>query len=328
MSRKSFDSDCDISVVIPVYRSGECLPELLRQLCGELDGMHRLYEIILVDDGSTDDTWKVVRGLVERHRCLRAVQLLGNRGQALATLCGLSHARGQIIVTMDDDLQHPPGEIAKLLAELESNQDLDCVFGFFPEKQHAVYRNFGSRIMGWVMEKTFHLPRNFRSSSFRAMRRTLVRAILDHRTANPLLAALIFSSTSRVKSIAVDHAPRLAGNSHYTIARQVRLALDGICSVSTFPLRAISFAGMAICGLSAVMIAIVLFKYVTGAIDVPGWTTVVVLLSFFAGMILISLGVCGEYLVRILHEVRGAPQYVERECIGSCESDESEQSPE
>jgi len=320
MPSDSFDSDCDsdcgISVVIPVYRSGECLPELLRQLCPELDGTHRFYEIILVDDGSPDGTWKVIRESAERHRCLRAVQLMGNRGQALATLCGLSHARGQIVVTMDDDLQHPPGEIPKLLAELEGNPDLDCVFGFFPEKHHATYRNFCSRIMGWVMRKTFHLPRDVRSSSFRAMRPALVRAILDHHTANPSLAALIFGNTSRVKSIAVEHSPRYAGNSQYSIAKQIRLALDGICNVSAFPLRAVSLLGMAICGLSAAMIAVVLFKYATGAIGVPGWTTVVVLVSFFAGMILLSLGVFGEYLVRILREVRGAPPYVEREYIG------------
>ena len=323
---ESVDSDCDISVVIPVYRSGECLPELLRQLCPELDGMHRSYEIIFVDDGSPDKTWDVVRELAESHRTVRAVQLMRNRGQAFATLCGLSHARGQIVVTMDDDLQHPPGELPKLLDALESNQDLDCVFGSFPDKQHAAYRNFGSRIMSWVMQKAFHLPRNLRSSSFRAMRRTLVRAILDHRTANPSLAVLIFSSTSRIKSIAVEHAPRYAGNSQYTIAKQIRLALDGICNVSVFPLRAISCAGMAICGLSVVMIAIFLYKYATGAIGVPGWTTVVVLLSFFSGMILLALGVFGEYMVRILREVRGTPPYVERQCIGCSGGDERKES--
>ena len=174
-----------------------------------------------------------------------------NRGQAFATLCGLSHARGQFVITMDDDLQHPPGEIPRLLAELEGNRDLDCVFGCFLEKQHAAYRNFGSQVMRWVMQKAFSLPRDFRSSTFRAMRRTLVRAILDHRTANPSLAVLIFSSTSRIKSIAVEHAPRYAGKSNYTLAKQFRLALDGICNVSMFPLRAISLAGMAVCGLSA-----------------------------------------------------------------------------
>jgi len=154
MPRSLIDTDCDISVVIPVYRSGECLPELLRQLCQELDGTGRSYEVILVDDGSPDGTWEVVRELVTRRCCLRAVQLMGNRGQAMATLCGLSHTRGRIVVTKDDDLQHRPAEIPNLLAELEGNRDLDCVFGFFPEKHHVAYRNLGSRLIGWVMGNT------------------------------------------------------------------------------------------------------------------------------------------------------------------------------
>jgi dolichol-phosphate mannosyltransferase/undecaprenyl-phosphate 4-deoxy-4-formamido-L-arabinose transferase len=169
--------------------------------------------------------------------------------------------------------------------------------------------------MRWVMQKTFHLPENIRASTFRAMRRPLVRAILEHRTVNPSLAALIFSNTRRVKSITVDHAPRYAGASHYTLAKQFRLALDGICTVSTFPLRAVSVAGMAVCGLSVVLIAIFLFKFATGRIGVAGWTTTVTLISFFAGITLLSLGVFGEYMVRILREVRGAPPYVERERI-------------
>jgi dolichol-phosphate mannosyltransferase/undecaprenyl-phosphate 4-deoxy-4-formamido-L-arabinose transferase len=316
MVSPTFGDDLDISVVIPVYRSGECLPELLRQLCGELDGMRRSYEIILVDDGSPDGTWQVIRELAEGYRCVRAVQLMRNRGQVFATLCGLSHARGKIVVTMDDDLQHPPGEIPKLLAALEGNRELDCVFGCFPEKRHVAYRNFASRIMARVIQKAFHLPRNFRSSSLRAMRRTLVGAILGHRTANPSLAVLIFNSTSHVGSIALEHAPRYAGKSNYTLGKQIRLALDGICNVSVFPLRAISVAGMVVCGMSAVLIGIVLYKYLSGAIGVPGWTTVVVLLSFFDGMILLSLGIFGEYLVRVLREVRGTPPYVERDRAG------------
>ena len=231
---------------------------------------------------------------------------------------------GQTVLTMDDDLQHSPREIPKLLAELEGNRDLDCVFGCFTEKQHAAYRNLGSLVMGWVMRKAFQLPRNFRSSTFRVMRRTLVRAILDHRTANPAVAVLIFNSTSRFKSITVEHAPRYAGKSNYTLAKQIRLALDGICNVTMFPLRAISMAGMAICGLSVVLIGKFLFEYATGTIGVAGWTSTVVLLSFFSGIILLSLGVFGEYMVRILREVRGAPLYVERECIGGSGTDKSE----
>jgi len=328
MTEPSLCPDPDISVVIPLYRSGDCIAVLLKQLIAVLEGLKRPYEVVLVDDGSPDNTWEIVRRTVPGYPHVAAIQLMRNRGQAFATLCGLAHARGQIVITMDDDLQHPPGEIPRLLAELEGNRDLDCVFGCFLEKQHAAYRNFGSQIMRWVMQKAFNLPRNFRSSTFRVMRQTLVRAILDHRTANPAMAVLIFNSTSRIKSVTVEHAPRYAGKSNYTLAKQVRLALDGICNVSMFPLRAISVAGMAVCGLSVVLIIKFLYEYLAGVTGVAGWTTVVVLLSFFAGMILLSLGIFGEYMVRILREVRGAPPYVERECIGGGDDDERIRTPE
>ena len=245
MNRKSLDSDRDLSVVIPVYRSRECLPELLRQLCLELDGTNRSYEIILVDDGSPDSTWDVVCELAERYRSVRAVQLMRNRGQAFATLCGLSHARGQIVVTMDDDLQHLPRELPRLLGELESDSKSDCVFGCFREKNHAAYRNFGSRIMLWILRKSFGLPPGFSSSTFRVMRRQLVKAVLQHSTANPSLAVLIFSNTGRVKCVDVEHAPRFAGQSNYTVAKQIRLALDAILNISVLPLHAISYVGFA-----------------------------------------------------------------------------------
>jgi glycosyltransferase involved in cell wall biosynthesis len=306
----------DISVVTPVYRSGNCIPVLLERLTAVLYGLNRPYEVILVDDGSPDDTWEITRRAISAYPNVMAIQLMRNGGQAFATLCGLSHARGRIVITMDDDLQHPPGEIPRLLAELEGSPEIDCVFGCFQEKRHARYRNLGSRFMSWVMRSAFNLPRDFRSSSFRAMRRTLVRAILTHQTANPSMAVMILGCTSRVRNVMVEHAPRYAGTSHYTLSRQLRPALDGIINVSVAPLRAISYTGVAICGLSLVLIGVFLYKYFTGAIGVPGWTSVVVLLSFFAGIILFSLGVFGEYLVRILREVRGAPPFVERERSG------------
>jgi dolichol-phosphate mannosyltransferase/undecaprenyl-phosphate 4-deoxy-4-formamido-L-arabinose transferase len=315
MADASTNLDCDLSVVIPLYRSGDCFAALMQQLTAALDDLKRSYEIILVDDGSPDDTWQVVRRTLPNYPKATAIQLMRNRGQAFATLCGLSHARGRIVVTMDDDLQHRPTEIRKLLAELEGDSGLDCVFGCFAEKKHATYRNFGSLVVGWLLRKTFNLPADLRSSTFRAMRWNLVRAVLEHRTANPAMAVLIFNSTSHVKSIAVEHAQRYAGQSNYTLSKQFRLALDSICNITIFPLRAISITGMGACVVSFLLAFAYLYKYLTGAIGVPGWTTVVILQCLFAGITLLALGIFGEYMVRILREVRGTPRYVEREQI-------------
>lgn len=305
----------NISIVIPVYRSGACLPELLRQLTRQLEEMDRPYEIVLVDDASPDDSWAVIKELVPGYSSVTAIRLMRNRGQAFATLCGLEHARGEIVVTMDDDLQHSPDQLPKLLDTLESDPEIDCVFAYFEQKQHAKYRNLGSRALRWVNARAFGLPRDLRASSFRAMRKPLAEAILRHQTLNPAIAALLYGSTRRIVSVPVEHAERFAGRSTYTLTKQFRLALDNICNVSMLPLRAVSLFGMGTCVFSAVLVAVFLYHYLIGHTEVAGWTSVVVLISFFSGVILLSLGVIGEYIVRILREVRGAPRYVERERI-------------
>ncbi len=307
----------DISIVIPVYKSRDCVVELLRQLTEVLDAMGRQYEIIMVDDSSPDDSWTVITGLASDYPKLSAIRLMRNCGQAKAIFCGLAHARGDVVVTMDDDLQHRPDQLPKLLQVLESSPQVDCVCGYFPEKKHAGYRNLGSRIIRWVNGKAFGLPRNLHWSSFRAMRKSLVGAILANRTQNPSISALVYGSTHRVVSIPVEHARRYAGRSNYTLAKQFRLALDNICNVSMLPLRAVAALGMAICLLSAILVVVFLVKYVRGQVGVAGWTTVVILISFFAGVTLLSLGVIGEYLVRVLREVQGSPTYMIRDTMGN-----------
>ena len=151
---------------------------LLEQLAGEMKKLGRSYEVVLVDDASPDNTWESVRQLASGDSRITAVQLMRNCGQAIATLCGLSHARGRIVVTMDDDLQHRPDQLPKLLAVLESDPGLDCVFGCFPEKRHTWYRNIGSHVIHWVNSRAFAIPAGVRSSSFRALRRPLVTAML------------------------------------------------------------------------------------------------------------------------------------------------------
>lgn len=311
-------STIDISVVIPVYNSSDCLTELLRQLTETLDEMGDSYEVILVEDASPDNSWQVIEQLVPQYPRVSAIRLMSNAGQQKAVMCGLSHARGEIVITMDDDLQHPPDQLPVFLDALRSHPHVDCVFGHFDEKQHAGYRNLGSRMILWVNARAFGLPRNLGWSSFRAMRKSVVGAILANKTLNPEINALALASTPHVVSIRVEHGPRYAGKSNYTLAKQFRLAFDNICNVSMLPLRAVAATGVGMCLLSAVLVVTFLVKYFRGqSAGVAGWTTVVILISFFAGVTLLSLGVIGEYLVRVLREVRGAPRYLERERIGS-----------
>jgi dolichol-phosphate mannosyltransferase/undecaprenyl-phosphate 4-deoxy-4-formamido-L-arabinose transferase len=306
-------SEPDLSVVIPVYRSGEILPDLLDQISAVVEERGLVHEIILIDDASPDDTWSEMREFVPRYSNARAIRLMRNGGQAAATLCGLEMALGHLILTMDDDLQHPPDQIPILLEALEADPELDGVFGVSSDKKHSFQQNLGSRILSWVNARSFGLPRGLRSSSFRLLRRSVGKAAVEHRTLNPALSAILYSSTARLKSIPVRHERRKSGASGYTLGRQIRLAWDNITNVSMLPLRLVTVFGSVFCFFGLIMAGHTLFKYFSGQIAVPGWTTVVILLSFFSGVTLLALGIIGEYLGRILREVRGSPRFIIRE---------------
>jgi dolichol-phosphate mannosyltransferase/undecaprenyl-phosphate 4-deoxy-4-formamido-L-arabinose transferase len=306
-----------ISVVVPVYNGSRSLPELVRQLAGVLAATAGGWEIVLVDDCSPDESWQVIGELCRRHPEVRGFQLMHNEGQATATLCGMARARGEVVVTMDDDLQHRPDQLPTLLAALEAHPEVDAVLGVFEEKHHAFYRNVGSRLIGAINAAAFRLPPGVRSSAFRVLRRPVVEAVASQRTMNPSIAVLLFGTTARVISVAVEHGPRHAGRSNYSFRKQVRLALDNICTATVMPLRVVSGLGLATCALSAGLICFYLYRYFTGRIGVAGWATVVLLLTFFSGVILLSLGVFGEYMVRVLREVRQRPMYVVRDSAGA-----------
>jgi len=307
----------DLSVVVPVFNSQGCLPELLLRLDRELAALGLRHETILVDDDSTDGSWQVARAEVESRPHCRAVRLMRNVGQVSATLCGLAEARGEIVVTLDDDLQQPPDQIARLVAALEADPELDAVFGYFAEKRHRGYRNLASRAVSRLQALAAGLPSGLRTSSFRALRRPLAEAVTRAAGRAPSLNGLICASTRRVRSVEVRHDDRFAGRSNYTLRRQLRLAFDVFTSTSTLPLRFVSALGLVVCALSLIYGALVLVWYMTRHIGVHGWTTLVLLGAFSAGAVLLALGIFGEYLTRILLEVRAAPRHVERERIGS-----------
>jgi len=315
-SSEQGDAFARISVVIPVYRSGRWLGDLAQAIADALRPQCRDYEIIFVDDSSPDDTWEVVAALARANPKVKGLHLMYNEGQAKATLCGLAHASGDVVITMDDDFQHPPDEMQKLLAALLKRPDIDCVLGCFEEKHHSLYRNLGSRLIQKINERAFRPPPGVRSSAFRAMRRPIVDAILAHRSLNPALAVLIFGSTRRVMSVAVKHAERRGGRSNYTLAKQFRLAFDNVCNATLAPLRAVSAIGVTACGLSALLGIYYGVEYVRGNILQPGFVTIVLLLIFFSGTILLALGIIGEYMARVLREVSRRPLYIVRESAG------------
>ena len=292
------------------------LPDLLRRLDSALRDLGIEHEVILVNDCSPDDLARVAEAEIGRHRFLRYVELMSNVGQFRALMCGLAQARGRFVVTMDDDLQHPPEEIGKLYLRARDDDGIDAVFGAYETKRHSRGRNLGSLLVRAVNTRIFHKPAGLVMSSFRCLRRELVDALLANRTRYPVIGPLILSSTRRIVNVPVRHDPRAHGTSGYGFLRLVRTTLDNILNFSALPLQFISIAGVAISILSFIVGGVYLAYHLIRGGGVPGWTSLFLAINFYAGLCLLAIGIAGEYLIRILGESKGQPLYVVRRSLG------------
>lgn len=301
-----------ISIVVPCYNSAPWLTELADQVHDVMTENQWNYELILVHDASGPETWSAISKIAQARPEVRGIDLMFNTGQYRATLCGIEQAAGDIIITMDDDLQHPPSQLPAIINALQDDESADCVFGSFDRKRHGLLRNLGTAFMSWMFRIAYKKPKHVRQTTFRAMRRSLVSTILEFSTVNPNINPLIFQSSSRVISVTVEHAERAAGKSGYGFIGLARMMLDNILSVSTLPLKAMSFIGFLSAFGSFCLGVFYLVQYFLDVIKTPGFSTQVLLICFFGGMTLMSVGLLGEYVIRIMDEVRGRPRYVIR----------------
>jgi glycosyltransferase involved in cell wall biosynthesis len=303
-----------ISVIIPCYNSEKTLVELVKQIISVLN--NNLLEIILINDASQDNTWFVIQEIVKSQNRVKGINLMKNFGQHSALLCGLNYADGGIVVTMDDDLQNPPEEIIKLINLLESDDTIDAVIGIPKKAKQSFFKRLGSSFLNHAISKILNKPKDLKVSSFRALRRNLVDEMKTNQTTNPAFSSLLLNYTRNVKNVVVQHNKRQFGNSGYGIGKSVKLFLNAVLNYSTLPLKIVSNIGI-ISSVAGFGLAIFyLIKYFIGNITVPGWTTIIVLLLFFFGLILFSLGIIGEYLIRIIREVNHTRQYVIKDKVG------------
>ncbi len=257
------------SVVVPVYRGARTLEALHRRLAAVMEGLGESFEILLVDDSSDDDSWTVIRALADRDPRVRGLRLMRNSGQANATMAGLADARGDLFINLDDDLQHPPEEIPKLVAALSADPDLDMVVGVPRQKRHSLWRNLASGLLNRLSRSVFGKERSFQITTFRILRRRAVEPLLAMNLPNPTPGAMLQTITPRSTTVAVDHAPRGEGRSGYTLAKMVNKTVHMLLGFSTFPLRSLALAGIAGVGLSLVLGIYYLAKYLSGRIGVP-----------------------------------------------------------
>ncbi|HUG92240.1 MAG TPA: glycosyltransferase family 2 protein [Planctomycetaceae bacterium] len=304
------DGAVELSVLVPVYRSAAILPELVRRLAAVLEQLGRRYELIFVDDGSPDGSWQVLQQLQAADpEHIIAIQLMRNFGQHNALMCGLRHSQGRYVVTIDDDLQHPPEEIPRLL-ETAVRGRYDLVYGAYASKRHAWGRNLGSGLVNAFYRIAFRT--RTRVTSFRVMSRPLVDTILSYTLNFIFLDGLLAWNTTRIGECSVEHHPRAHGRSGYSIGKLLGLALNLFTSFSVLPLRCASALGVGVAfgGLAAA--AYYLARYVASDIHVPGYASTIVAIMILGGTQLLAIGVMGEYLGRLHINANGKPQYSQR----------------
>lgn len=289
------------SVVIPVYNSEQIVGETVRRVVDVFEGAGLRYEIVLVNDSSPDHSWRVISELARSHQHIIALNMLKNYGQHHANLAGFMESSGDFVITMDDDLQNPPDQ-ALLLIDA-AMQGHDVVFGRFDRKQAAGYRQIGSKLIGMINRRVFGQPDDLAVSNYRVLRRDVVDRICASRTAHPYVTgqALLFSNNPG--NVSVRHEPRTVGKSGYNLGRILRLVLTILFSYSSYPLRAAALAGFALSALSFLLGAFYLVHGLVHRTSVPGWTTLIVLLSVFNGFVIAMLSMLGEYVVRTLNAV-------------------------
>jgi dolichol-phosphate mannosyltransferase/undecaprenyl-phosphate 4-deoxy-4-formamido-L-arabinose transferase len=314
-TQRAATSEMVYSVVIPVYRSARILPELHRRLTDVMKALAAPYEIIFVEDCGPDEAWQVLERLAADDPAVFAVQLMRNSGQSSATLCGMANSRGEIIITMDDDLQHPPEQIPALLAGLGS--DVDVVMGAPRKKEHHWFRRLGSSLMHSANCYLLGKDPTLRFTSFRAMRRPVVEGLLTLRTLSPALGPMINSVTHRIVNMTVEHAPRHEGRSTYTWRRLITQTMGNLVGYSMLPLRLLAVFGLIGIVVSVAFAAVLLVRYLLGGINVPGWTTIALLLVLISGFNFFAFAILGEYVLRILQRVNATPQYLVRRRVSS-----------
>lgn len=302
----------ELSVVIPVYGSATILPNLVRQLgevlvpaLGETS-----FEVILVHDDGPDDAWSVICELSNLFTWLRGVDLRRNAGQHNAIMAGLGFANGRYIVTMDDDLQHDPADIPRIVQALRAGADLCYVQ--FEGRKHALWKRAGSRFNDMVAARLLKKPVGLYLSPFRGFARELGEEARRYQGPFVYLDGLLVQSTSpkRITTLIGLHHARSDGRSGYSLGKSISLWLQMATSFSIVPLRFVSLAGMLASCLAFLLAVVVLWQKLHAPAVAVGWPSLIITILFMGGLQLLALGVIGEYVGRVLLNINNRPQYI------------------
>jgi glycosyltransferase involved in cell wall biosynthesis len=275
----------------------------MERLYHVLSEQKRIFEVIFVDDCSPDNSWQTLQTIKVKYSNaqVKIVRLLKNSGQHNAILCGLTLAQGDIVVTMDDDLQNPPEEIPRLLAAVEAGFDL--VIGAYKEKRDMKLRNIGGSCVDSLLRKIFKLPKEFQLTSFRAIRKTVVDHVVAMGAVFPYITAMLLSHSGNYTNVSVRHDPRRIGVSNYTLKRSFHLAFNLILNYSSYPLYLVFFLCFFAFGTAIGLGGFTLYKALFYDISVPGWASTMLVISFFNGLTLMALLILSFHISRIMQQL-------------------------
>jgi glycosyltransferase involved in cell wall biosynthesis len=304
-----------ISFVIPVYRSAKSLPELLQRIVLQFDSDPDSFEIIFVEDCGGDDAWQVIQQLAAKDLRVRGFLMSRNYGQHNALLCGIRAAQGEVIVTMDDDLQHQPEEIPKLLAKLDENYDV--VYGPPEREQHGFMRDLASQITKLALEGAMGTANARQVSALRVFKTPLRDAFVNYRSPDVNIDVLLTWATTSFSAVKVKHDLRKFGESGYTSRKLFSHALNMMTGFSIRPLQLASLMGFIFAAFGFVILAYVLVKWLLQESAVPGFAFLASVISIFSGAQLMALGIIGEYLARMHMRTMERPPYHVREELKS-----------
>ncbi len=297
-----------ISAVIPVHRSEDMLALLIPRLTTALEGLAPAHEIILVDDGSPDQSWDVIAAAASADKRIRGIRLMRNFGQHNALLVGIREARYRFTVTLDDDLQNPPEEIALLMARL--TEDVDVVYGTPSSEQHSLWRSAASRVTKYALEEAMGATAARSVSAFRFFRTSLRRGFERYQSPDISIDVLLTWSTTRFAAVKVQHDARGSGRSNYTVGRLLHHALNMMTGFTTRPLRIASMIGFVFTIFGFVVFLVVVVRNIIQGDAVPGFPFLASIIAIFAGVQLLILGIMGEYVARMHLRLLERPTYV------------------
>ncbi|MDQ6477625.1 glycosyltransferase family 2 protein [Dyadobacter sp. LHD-138] len=295
-----------LSVIIPVYNSESTIALLVDKLQQALQGI--LFEIVMINDGSQDNSERICKQLAKQFPNVRFLSLRRNYGEFNAVMCGLNWVQGEFCVMIDDDFQNPPEEILKLLETAEKG-DYDVVYTHYSKKQHAAYRNLGSRLVNWFTGYSLNKPKGLYLSSFKLIRKEVVLEIIKYQGPYPYIDGLIFRITRNIGSVQVMHEKREAGVSNYTWRKLISLVLNILFCYSSLPIRLFMPIGVGLFGFGFVLLLFLFGQWVIGP-DPKGWQVVTASLIFIGGIQCTLLSVLGEYIGKSFMAQSGQPQYV------------------